>query len=316
MSSRAVHLTLLALIPAALGACSVASARAGSGVAEPQLASEARTAAFPAGSGVVVMAHGGSAEWNDAVSAAVAPLKARVPLAVAFGMADPTTLQAALDSVVDQGAERVAVVRLFLSGESFLHQTEYLLGLRPDAPARPLLMAHGGHGRAHGDGGAVEFGPLRVPPELVLQRRGLSDHGLSWRIVEERAAELAGTPSEESVLILAHGAGDDAENEGLLVRMEGAVDAVRARGFRDAAAFALREDWPEARAAAEREIRTWVETRRAEGDRILVVPYRLSGFGPYASVLEGFEYAEGRGLLPHPLVARFVEETASELLAR
>lgn len=299
----------------ALGACAVGTSGSGSPADATIPAASRQAIPFPEGSGVVVMAHGGSSEWNDAVSAAVAPLRERVPVAVAFGMADPTSLQAAIDSVTERGASRIAVVRLFLSGGSFLHQTEYLLGLRPDPPEHPLLMGHGGgHGNPGGDGGTVEFGPLRVDGTLVLQRAGLSDHDLSLRIVVERAMELGHDPAHESVLILAHGVGAEAENDVLLERMQGAVEAVDAVGFHDAAAFTLREDWPEARAEAEEEIRAWAAERRAAGDRILVVPYRLFGFGPYASVLEGIEYTEGRGLLPHPLVARFVEETAAELL--
>ena len=77
------------------------------------------------GAGILVMAHGGQPEWDQAVVDAVLPLKQRIPIALALGMADPVTLQAGLDSLEAQGAESVAVVRLFLSGESFLHDTEF-----------------------------------------------------------------------------------------------------------------------------------------------------------------------------------------------
>ena len=292
----------------------------------------------PERAGILVMAHGGSPEWNAAVAEAVAPLRERVPLAVAFGMADPTTLQAAVDSLEDRGVERVAEVRLFLSGESFLHQTEYLLGLRSDPPARPLLMRHGsgserphaGHGGAgadHGDrvdsaddedGGAAHgvpgLTPVRTSVRFALQRPGLSDADVAARIPAARAAALAVDPSRESVVLLAHGMGDPAENDRLLANMDRAVEAVRAGGFRNVRAFALREDWPEARARAEAAIRAHVDARAAAGDRVLVVPFRLFGFGPYADVLDGLAHEAGTGLLPHPLVTRWIEETAADLL--
>src|SRR5690606_23750206 len=75
--------------------------------------------------GLLLMAHGGSPEWNASVEEAVAPLRSRYPVAVAFGMADPRSLDAALDSLSAQGVSQVAVVRLFMDGRSFLHQTEY-----------------------------------------------------------------------------------------------------------------------------------------------------------------------------------------------
>jgi peroxiredoxin len=76
----------------------------------------------------------------------------------------------------------------------------------------------------------------------------------------------------------------------------------------------LREDWPEKRAVAEREIRAFVSRARAEGGRAIVVPFRVQGFGPYARVLAGLEYAaDGRGLLPHPAVAEWIRVTADRL---
>jgi hypothetical protein len=78
---------------------------------------------------------------------AVAPINARMPTALSLGMADPMTMQAALDSLEDQGAREIAVVRLFLSGDSFLHPTEFMLGLRPDAPEIPAAVVRDAQGR-------------------------------------------------------------------------------------------------------------------------------------------------------------------------
>src|SRR5688500_5239450 len=82
--------------------------------------------------GILIMAHGGMPEWDAAVAEAVTPMKDVVPTSLALGMADPATMQAALDSLQSQGVDKVAVVRLFLSGESFIHDTEFYLGLRDD----------------------------------------------------------------------------------------------------------------------------------------------------------------------------------------
>jgi len=76
----------------------------------------------------------------------------------------------------------------------------------------------------------------------------------------------------------------------------------------------LREDWPDERAAAETGIRAWVEAAARAGERAIVVPFRLAGFGPYAQVLEGLSYTPTEGLLPHPLVSLWIEEEAARLL--
>jgi hypothetical protein len=112
----------------------------------------------PSDFGVLVMAHGGPPEWNRGVLDAVAPLAAEAPLEVAFGMADACSLQAATRKLEARGVRRIAVVRLFVSGESWYERTEQILGLRDGAPALPTDGAlpaacgaaaadgHAGHG--------------------------------------------------------------------------------------------------------------------------------------------------------------------------
>ena len=101
--------------------------------------------------GVLVMAHGGTEEWDRTVRDAVAPIAAAVPTAIAFGMADADSLQAATTELEQRGVTRIAVVRLFISGASFLERTEQILGLRPGAPGRHHAEGHGnGHGGGHG----------------------------------------------------------------------------------------------------------------------------------------------------------------------
>ncbi|MCA1749698.1 MAG: hypothetical protein LC634_09300, partial [Sphingomonadales bacterium] len=131
----------------------------------------------------------------------------------------------------------------------------------------------------------------------------------------ERARALSSDPARESVLILAHGPGDDAENARWLANMESQSAAVRALApFRAVQVETLREDWPEERAAAETRIRGFVEAAAREDGRALVIPYRLSGFGPYAEVLEGLTYvSDGRGLLPSDEVANWVRRQAAAL---
>jgi sirohydrochlorin cobaltochelatase len=87
--------------------------------------------------GVLVMAHGGSKQWNQDVLAAVKPLEAGHNIDVAFGMADAATLQSSVERLEARGAKRIAVVRLFISGDSFKQETEQILGIAPGAPAKP-----------------------------------------------------------------------------------------------------------------------------------------------------------------------------------
>jgi sirohydrochlorin ferrochelatase len=272
------------------------------------------------GFGVLVMAHGGGAEWNQTVLDAVAPLRERHPVEVAFGMADACTIQSAVGALEGQGVRRIGVVRLFVSGESWYERTEQILGLREGAeptPADGSLPAECAGG--HGDHGHHRMALFRIgsAATFALSSEGLMEAPEMGAILADRARGLSRDPGAEDVLVLAHGPGDDAENERWLAHIRERAGELEAVGFHSVRVETLREDWPEKRAGAERRIRASVEASAAEGRPVIVLPFRLSGFGPYAEVLEGHDYrADRQGLLPHPNVTRWIERQGEELRAR
>lgn len=279
--------------------------------------------------GVLVMAHGGDDAWNRVVERTVEPLRRRWPVEIAWEMADPDAMEQALDRLAQQGVQDVAVVRLFISGESFLERTKQILGLAPlppgeaaDSDASPNRPPHHhGASPAHTPddrAGGHHFKPVRrvrFNGVVRLSEEGLADWPLVERIMADRVAALSRNPARESVLVIAHGPGDEAENARWLSAMEARLEAVRRLGpFGEVRCETLREDWPARRAQAEARIRAFVKERTAAGERVLVVPFRVAGFGPYAEVLSGLSYvADGAGLCPHPLVTRWIEEQAEAL---
>jgi len=263
--------------------------------------------------GVLVMAHGGGQAWNSEVQAMLAPVGADYPLEIAFGMADAVSLQAAVSRLEQRGVRRIAVVRLFVSGESWYERTEQILGLAPGAPARdPAHDSHDGH-----QGHSMAFWRLDTAAQFALSREGLADAPEMGAVLAERVRALSQAPERESVLILAHGPEDDAENERWLALIDARAESVRQAGpFRRVVVETLREDWPEKRAASEARIRAFVSAASEDGGTAIVIPYRVSGFGPYASVLEGFTYrADRRGLLPSVQVEHWVRRQIRELQA-
>ncbi len=237
--------------------------------------------------GVIVMAHGGTPEWDANIREAVRPIASDQPTVIAFGMADPATLQPAVDSLEQLGVDHIVVVRLFVSAASFREPTKYFFGLCP----KPHHLHHPGP-------------PLRIRATESLSDQGLADSPKSAAIVAERVRRLSRDPAKEAVLILAHGMGDEADNDHLLDRLAVTVDSVRKTGpFGAVRVMTLREDWQAKRIEAEGAIRQFVEDQRDRGHTVIVVPFRLFGFGPYAKVLEGLDYvSDGMGLIPHPLV--------------
>lgn len=260
--------------------------------------------------GVLVMAHGGGDEWNAAVEDAVAPLRDAYPIEIAFGMADRPALQDAVTRLEARGVERIAVVRLFISGASFLHQTEYLLGVRADPPDTFTR-----HGTGAADGAHAPPPPVERRARVAVSHAGLVESDLAGEILAARVQALSRDPARESVLLLAHGMGADDHNAELLHHLDRLADHVRgAGGFRDVRVETLREDWQAKREGAEQRIRDYVTAAAEDGGAAIVVPVRVHGFGPYASVLDGLTYRHGGlGLVPHPLVTTWIRQQAEGL---
>lgn len=319
---RTRHLGLPAL--ALLAACStnpspapMAPTPAGPVPAAVETATPDATPARTPTNGVLVMAHGGSDEWNDAAARVSAALKREAPTALAFGMANPATLRASLDSLRDAGVDRVAVVRMFLSGSSFRTQTDWLLGMSDERPAH--FISHGGHGEGHGGHhgahhpDADPYAQIDHGLSIATHDDGLMDAPEAGPILLDRARALSTDPANESVLLIGHGMGDDARNDAVLEAMARAATPIRSEGFAAVKATTLREDWPEVRKAAEAEILAFARAETEAGRRLLVIPFRLFGFGPYAEVLGGIPYVAGRGLLPNDRIAGWAVRQARRI---
>jgi len=263
----------------------------------------------------LLMAHGGSTEWNGRVVDAVAPLRAEYPVEVAFGMADAVSIQDAIGRLEARGVRRIGVVRLFISGESWYTRTEQILGLRLGAPEPPVATTRthaGGHGAP--DQG-MEFWKVKSASSFALSTQGLANIPAIGTVLVDRVRPLSRKPELEDVLILAHGSGDDSENERWIEYIDARADLVREfRPFRRVQVATLREDWPEKRAESEQRIRAFVRRASDEGGRAIVIPFRVYGFGSYAQVLDSLDYvSDGQGLIPHVNVTKWIEEQAKTL---
>lgn len=267
--------------------------------------------AAPPQRGILVMAHGGDAEWNRQVERVVEPLKTRYPTEIAFGMADPKTIEEATARLEQQGVDHVAVVRMYISGESFRERTERILGL--SEPLEPEDGPHQGHSA---DGGMMvaPATPISTQATFAMSDRGVGESPLVDAILVDRLRDLSDSPENECVLIVAHGPGDDAENDRWLSAMRTRVARLRDLGpFQRVECMTLREDWRPKRESAEKRIRSYVQECTDEGFNVIVIPFRVAGFGPYEDVLEGLTYvADGRGFCPHPNMTEWIELTARE----
>ena len=105
--------------------------------------------------GIVLLAHGGNADWNARVTELAAAVDRTTPTEVAFGMATRANIQAAIDRLVARGVSEIVAVPLFISSwSSIVTSTEYLLGLRDEAPPALARYARMNHAPPHGSASA------------------------------------------------------------------------------------------------------------------------------------------------------------------
>src|SRR5687768_16204100 len=109
--------------------------------------------------GILLLAHGGSAEWNAHVTRLADDVNRTLPTEVAFGMATRANIQGAVDRLRARGATDITAVPLFVSSwSSVITSTEYLLGQRAQAPPELAIFARMKHSPPASPGGAASHG--------------------------------------------------------------------------------------------------------------------------------------------------------------
>ena len=252
--------------------------------------------------GIVIMPHGAGQQWNDAIEEVVAPIGKRYQTEMAYGMADPVTIQQAISRLEAKGVRSIVFVRMYALSDEMKQETDYLLGLS----LKPPEHAHDKALPAQIRSGTIfaSFGGYQEDPGMV-------------EILHARIVEISRKESEETVILVGHGAGDDEENAHWLAIMGRQIAQLRrdphCGKIQAMEAATVREDWPEKRAAAVERLKQMIIEGKKRG-RVILISYRLRGAGPYkrflekAGLKEGEDYEiNGKGFLPHPAMTRWLE---------
>lgn len=291
--------------------------------------------------GVMIMAHGGSAEWNDLVKEAAKPLEKQYAVAFAWGMADPATLQQAVTQLENDGVTKIVAVPLFISSYSpIIRQTEYLLGKRDSLADDPMPpMDHsGGHMSMPGMSAGAEdhsmhhmhsmskadLHQLKVKADVVLTH-ALDDHDVVASILLDRIHELSKTPEKETVVLVGHGPNDEGDNQKWIETMESLVQKIQnlqqkegGKAYKQIFSTTVRDDASKAIFnQAKAQLRAIVRQSGNNGD-VLVVPLFLSSGGREQAVaerLEGLKFKwTGHTLLPDAALSRFLQASVQDAL--
>jgi hypothetical protein len=213
-------------------------------------------------------------------------------------------------------------VPLFISSHSsVITSTEYLLGQRTEMPEDLKLFARMKHG---GGAGAVEHNhhapaedgtrPVKSPVPVHMTT-ALNDHPIVSDILIDRANSLSRQPSEEVVIVVAHGPTPDSDNEKWLADLRVLTDRMKQNtSFHRIDYLTVRDDAPEPiRTRAAEELRGLVQRATAEGKQALIVPLLLSYGGIEAGLkrrLEGLEFTmASQALLPDARIVEWVQDS-------
>jgi hypothetical protein len=261
----------------------------------------ARTAS--ADPGILLLAHGGSADWNARVSELSRQVDRTMPTEVAFGMATRAAMKGAMDRLVARGVTEIVAVPLFVSSwSSVITSTEYLLGLRAEAPSALAAFAKMNHAQPAAAGAtghenhAAADGTTPIASSVpVRMTAALNDHQLVADILVSRARSISSNPREEAVIVVAHGPTTEDENRKWLADMKTLASRMSTvERFASIDYMTLRDDAPKPiRDQATAELRDVASRRIAEGRQILIVPLLVSFGGIERGLrerLDGIKY--------------------------
>lgn len=279
-------------------------------------------ASVNAGTGILLLAHGGKDDWNKEVMKVAAGANQTMPVEIAFGMASKRSIQQAVDKLIARGSRRIVAVPLFISSYStVITSTEYLLGQRKEAPADLAVFAkmdHGGGGHNSHQAMDMSFDPLTpvkstVPIEMAP---ALGSDPLVADILLSRARDISSEPKKEVVIVVAHGPVSDEENAKWMADMRRVADNMRDKSkFKRIEYMTVRDDAPEPlRSKVAEEFRSVVKRAVADKSKVLIVPLLLSYGGIEEGIkkrLDGLEYTMSKqALLPDERFADWVVGSA------
>lgn len=257
----------------------------------------------PAKIGILVIAHGDREDgWNQGVREAIAPLRERYVLELAFLY--PVlgeTLQDGFDRLEARGVDTILVIPLLISSYSeHFEQLEYALGLRDTIPS--IIDQHS---------------PVNVKARIRMGR-AIDGNPTVTKILERRARAISSDPQHEVLVLVGHGPNSEEHNRQWLRDMDTMARAIHQQlPFRKIHSLTLRDDAPpDVREAASLALRSVVEEESKDG-KVLIVTLLVSYSEVQSGIkerLEGLTYTiADEGLVRDPLITDWVEEGIQRL---
>lgn len=266
--------------------------------------------------GILLLAHGqhtmpmegahanmdmGQPLWNQNVNVVARELDKSEPTEIAFGMAEVPAIQGAIDRLQKRGVTTIVAVPLFISSHSpIIGNFRYILGLSPTLPSTTSIK---------------HLGKVMHTAKIVMANAMDADPIISEILLGRAKSAAALNSPTTTIVLIAHGPNDDAENQLWLTDLETHAAFLKAHGFHEVKGITRRDDAPPAiKDKALTEFRALVQTGDSVG-QVVVVPVLLSEGGIEDELkedLKGLSFTFTKPLLPDPKIAQWVLKQADE----
>lgn len=248
--------------------------------------------------GILVISHGSrSEEWVRLVDEAVGAMQVpeNVPVYSSFlEIVEGRLIQDGITCLESQGVTDIVVIPLFVSsGSTHIDEISYALGIKPEPILPTDMLPFAIKAKVH------FTSPIDDDPDIAT-------------ILYEKMKPLSVDPTREIVLLVGHGSVEPGFYEPWLEGMQKLAQRVQAMGgFDEVGTAMLLPDQIQSK------LTKWSE--RKPHHTVLVAPLFLSeGYFTnevIPSRMQGYTYEyNGRSLLPHPLLTRWMERQAASYL--
>ena len=157
----------------------------------------------------------------------------------------------------------------------------------------------------------------RITNERIVMLEPINDDIYAKKIILEYTNEISSDPTNEVLIIIAHGPIDQADNEIELRLMNNIGDYIKKHSsIQTVKSFTLQDDAPKAiRDQNLNRIKAFMTASKEDGKRILMVSNLMSGKGIQKKIEEDFEGIDytfnSKGLLTHPYYIDWIKESVA-----
>ncbi len=250
--------------------------------------------------GVLIMAHGYGPGGDLDLFNSVQDLSKKYQTTLSIGMSMMTSshVVCSVNEMILNNVEKIFVVPVSSSPHNTLvRQWNYIFKLEDNY--------------AYSD---VE----RINNEKIIMLDPISDHLYAKKIILDYTNEISSDPTNEALIIIAHGPIDEGDNEIELKLMNNIGQYIKKyTSIHSIKAFTLQDDAPkEIRNRNIEDIKTFMKMSEDDGKRVLMVSNLMSGQGIQRKLkkdFEGFDYVfNSKGLLTHPYYIEWIKGSVNK----